>query len=74
VAGAAALLALEGYGAAQYRDTPQGREEERRAREEGALVYRQAREVVLRPGVLGGLVGLGVCPSGFASTCLTALQ
>jgi hypothetical protein len=54
-----ALLGLEGYGAAEYRKTPRGQEEERRARKEGAIIYKHAREVVLRPGVLGGLVGLG---------------
>jgi len=58
VVGALALLGAEGYVAEKYRETPSGREEERRAREEGALIYRHAREIVLRPGVLGGLVGL----------------
>lgn len=58
IGGALVLLGAEGYGAAQYRATPAGREEERRAREEGAVVYKHAREAILRPGVLGGLVGL----------------
>ncbi|EPQ57410.1 hypothetical protein GLOTRDRAFT_92447 [Gloeophyllum trabeum ATCC 11539] len=58
VAGALALLGLEGYGAQAYRKTPKGQEEERRAREEGAVVYRYLKEHILRPGVLGGLVGL----------------
>ncbi|KAG7090864.1 hypothetical protein E1B28_009945 [Marasmius oreades] len=58
IAGALAILALEGYAAEKYRETPAGREEERRAREEGAVVYRHLREHILRPGVLGGLVGL----------------
>jgi hypothetical protein len=58
IAGAFAILALEGYAAEKYRETPVGREEERRAREEGAVIYRQLREHILRPGVLGGLVGL----------------
>jgi hypothetical protein len=58
VAGALALLSAEGYYANEYRKTPKGKEEERRAREEGALIYRHAREHVLRPGVLGGLIGI----------------
>lgn len=59
VAGALTLLCVEGYATEKYRETPRGKDEERRAREEGALIYRHAREIVLRPGVLGGLVGLG---------------
>lgn len=58
VAGALALLSVEGYAAEMYRQTPAGQDEERKAKEEGAVIYRHAREVVLRPGVLGGLVGL----------------
>ena len=60
VSGAAAALALfgaEGYAAESYLATPEGREEERKARREGAALYRHAREVVLRPGVLGGILG-----------------
>ncbi|KAF7793770.1 hypothetical protein EIP86_004891 [Pleurotus ostreatoroseus] len=59
--GAAAALALfgcEGFVAEQYGKTPAGQAEERKAREEGALLYKHAREHLLRPGVLGGLVGL----------------
>ncbi|THU95665.1 hypothetical protein K435DRAFT_778913 [Dendrothele bispora CBS 962.96] len=51
-----ALLSAEAFAVEQYRQTPQGREEERRAREEGTLIYRHAREVILRPSVLGGLL------------------
>jgi hypothetical protein len=58
VAGAVTLLSLEGYMAERYRKTLHGQDEERRAKEEGALLYRHMREIVLRPGVLGGLVGL----------------
>ncbi|KAF7965385.1 hypothetical protein HWV62_44081 [Athelia sp. TMB] len=58
VAGALALLSVEGFAAEKYRQTPAGQDEERRAKEEGAVIYRHAREVVFRPGVLGGLVGL----------------
>ncbi|KIM75442.1 hypothetical protein PILCRDRAFT_78818 [Piloderma croceum F 1598] len=56
--GALTLLSIEGYAAEKYRKTPRGQDEERKAKEEGALLYRHAREIVLRPGVLGGLVGL----------------
>jgi hypothetical protein len=58
-AGALLLIGTEGYAAKKYRQTPIGRQEERRAREEGTLIYKQLREHVLRPGVLGGLIGLG---------------
>ncbi|KAF7327449.1 hypothetical protein MKEN_00323000 [Mycena kentingensis (nom. inval.)] len=37
---------------------PPARRRRRRAREEGALIYRHAKEQILRPGTLGGLVGL----------------
>jgi len=58
LAGAAAILAVEGYGVEQYRKTPRGHEEERRAKEEGTLIYKHLKEQVLRPGVLGGILGL----------------
>lgn len=58
--GTLTLLSVEGYAAERYRKTPRGQDEERKAKEEGALLYRHAREIVLRPGVLGGLVGLGM--------------
>jgi hypothetical protein len=61
VAGALTLLSIEGYAAERYRKTERGQEEERRAKEEGALLYRHAREIILRPRVLGGLLGLGKC-------------
>lgn len=57
-AAAFTLVSAEGYAAEQYRKTPAGREEERRAKQEGAAVYRVARENILRPGVLGGLLGV----------------
>ena len=53
------LLGAEGYAADAYAKTPRGREESRRAKEEGAVLYRHAKETILRPGVLGGAVGLG---------------
>ncbi|ESK85241.1 hypothetical protein Moror_11388 [Moniliophthora roreri MCA 2997] len=58
IAGALAILGLEGYAAEKYRKTPRGQEEERRAKQEGAILYRYAKEHLLRPGVLGGLVGI----------------
>ncbi|KAF9529335.1 hypothetical protein CPB83DRAFT_812776 [Crepidotus variabilis] len=58
VIGSLALLSAEGYAAEQYRQTPQGRDEEKRAKKEGALIYRHLHEQVMRPGVLGGLVGI----------------
>ncbi|KAJ7217016.1 hypothetical protein GGX14DRAFT_601723 [Mycena pura] len=56
-AAALALLSVEGYAAEAYRETAAGREEERKARKEGALIYRHVKERILRPGTLGGLVG-----------------
>ncbi|KAF5370896.1 hypothetical protein D9758_002036 [Tetrapyrgos nigripes] len=58
-AAAIALLSAETFAVEQYRQTPQGQEEERRAREEGTILYKHLREQILRPGVLGGLLGLG---------------
>ncbi|KAF8993710.1 hypothetical protein BDQ17DRAFT_1368020 [Cyathus striatus] len=57
IAAVMTLFTLEGYAAEQYRKTPRGQEEERRARKEGAVIYKHIREQLLRPGVLGGLVG-----------------
>ncbi|KIY74298.1 hypothetical protein CYLTODRAFT_416144 [Cylindrobasidium torrendii FP15055 ss-10] len=53
-----ALLGLEGYGAERYQSTEYGKAELQRAKKEGTLIYRHLNEYVLRPGVLGGLVGL----------------
>lgn len=61
---AAGLLFVEGYAAERYRRTPQASEEERREKK-GALVYKKMREVVLRPGILGGSIGLREFKSGF---------
>jgi len=52
------LLGGEGFVAESYRRTAAGQEEERRAREEGAAIWRHSKQVILQPGVLGGLVGL----------------
>lgn len=55
---ALALLTAEGYAAEKYRQTSRGQAEEQRAKDEGTLIYKHLREVILRPGILGGLVGL----------------
>jgi hypothetical protein len=52
------LFGLEGWYADAYRKTEAGQREEARAREEGAAVYLKTREIILRPGVLGGLAGV----------------
>ncbi|KAJ7502719.1 hypothetical protein B0H11DRAFT_1986098 [Mycena galericulata] len=58
VAATLAILGVEGYAAEAYRKTAAGQEEERKAKEEGALIYRHVKEQILRPGTLGGLVGV----------------
>ncbi|TBU47319.1 hypothetical protein BD309DRAFT_952250 [Dichomitus squalens] len=58
VAGAFTLLGVEGYAAEKYRETPRGQREAQKAKKEGAALYRTAREYILRPGVLGGLLGV----------------
>jgi len=52
------LFGGEGYIAENYRRTPEGQAEERRAREEGSYYYNKTKNIVLRPGVLGGIVGV----------------
>ena len=52
-----ALFGIEGVVAEQFANTPEGREEIERAKQEGSKFYVNAREVVLRPGVAGGLLG-----------------
>ncbi|KAF9051019.1 hypothetical protein BDZ89DRAFT_1125997 [Hymenopellis radicata] len=53
-----ALLTAEGYAVEKYQATPRGQAELRSAKEEGTLIYRHLSEQILRPGVLGGLLGL----------------
>jgi hypothetical protein len=63
-AGTLIILGAEGALSEAYRNTAKGREEERRAREEGAALYKHTKEVILRPGVFGGLLGIseqGLC-------------
>lgn len=58
-AGTLLLFGAEGILAESYLQTPEGRREKQRAQNEGSALYRQMREIVLRPGVFGGLMGLG---------------
>jgi len=58
VAGALVILGAEGLLAEAYANTDAGRDEAERAKREGAAVWRHTKQVVLRPGVLGGLVGV----------------
>ena len=60
--GALVLFGAEGFVAEAYRRTPAGQEEERRARDEGAAIYRHSKEIILRPTVAGGLVGIRESP------------
>lgn len=53
-----AILGIEGFAADKYAQTESGRVEAQRAKAEGAAVWRHTREVVLRPGVLSGIVGV----------------
>jgi len=56
-AGILALFAGEGAVAEAYRKTDAGQKEEAKAKKEGAALYRQTKEIVLRPGVFGGILG-----------------
>jgi hypothetical protein len=58
-AGTLLLLGAEGVMAESYLQTPEGQREKQRAEDEGSALYRQTKEIVLRPGVFGGLLGLG---------------
>jgi len=52
-----AIFGGEAVLADAYSKTEAGQREEARAREEGAALYRHAKTVILRPGILGGAVG-----------------
>lgn len=56
-----ALVILGGEGALAdaYLQTEEGQAEKARVQKEGSALYRHTKEVVLRPGVFGGI--LGVC-------------
>jgi hypothetical protein len=49
------------YLADSYLSTPEGQQEAERAKREGSKAYLQAKEIVLRPGVAGGLAGFCKC-------------
>lgn len=51
------LILTCSYLAESYLSTPEGRAEADRAKAEGSKFYLQAKEVILRPKVAGGLVG-----------------
>jgi hypothetical protein len=59
LAATVALISIEGFTAEKYLQTSRGQEEERRAKKEGALVFRHTHEQIMRPRVLGGIVGIG---------------
>lgn len=61
LAGALVLFGAEGWLAEAYAETDAGQREAARAKEEGAAVWRHTKEVVLRPGVFGGLIGIRAC-------------
>jgi hypothetical protein len=48
------------YVADSYLSTPEGQAEAERAKREGSRAYMQAKEVILRPKVAGGVVGAGM--------------
>ncbi|KAG8767859.1 hypothetical protein FRC15_005452 [Serendipita sp. 397] len=58
VAGVVVLFGAEGAMAESYLQTPEGQREKQRVEEEGSALYRQTREIVLRPGVFGGILGV----------------
>jgi hypothetical protein len=76
LAATVALISIEGFAAEKYLQTPRGQEEERRAKKEGALIFRHTHEQIMRPGVLGGVVGIGEYSTKLSnySTCVNAVQ
>lgn len=58
VGGTLALFGMQGLVTESYLQTPEGQAEKERAKREGSKIYLQAKEVILRPGVAGGLVGI----------------
>jgi len=57
VAGTLALFGAEGYVTESYLQTPEGKQEAERAKNEGSKFYLEAKERILRPQVASGLVG-----------------
>ncbi|GMK54643.1 hypothetical protein CspeluHIS016_0112290 [Cutaneotrichosporon spelunceum] len=58
IVGTLALFGVEAYITDTYLDTPEGKAEAERAKREGSRLYLKAKEVILRPNVAGGLVGI----------------
>ncbi|KZV82764.1 hypothetical protein EXIGLDRAFT_778226 [Exidia glandulosa HHB12029] len=58
LAGALVLFGAEGWLAEAYAQTDAGKAEAQRAKEEGSAAWRHTKQVVLRPGVMGGLLGV----------------
>ena len=58
IAGAIAMLSVEGYAVEKYRQTERGQAEERRIRKEGTSVVHDVYQTIVRPGVMGGMLGL----------------
>jgi len=58
-AGGLVILGIEGAVAESYLQTPEGQREKERAEQEGSKLYLQTKEIVLRPGVFGGILGVG---------------
>lgn len=69
-AGALVILGAEGFLADAYRNTEQGRAEERRARKEGAALYKHTKEIILRPNVFGGILGIGMSCGAIVMVCI----
>lgn len=57
-AGALLILGGEGILADSYAQTDAGKREAHRAKEEGVALWSRTKEMVLRPGVFGGLLGV----------------
>lgn len=57
VAGVLALFGAETVVAEQFATTPEGKQELERAKREGSHLYLRAKEIILRPGVAGGMLG-----------------
>ncbi|KIM45025.1 hypothetical protein M413DRAFT_441669 [Hebeloma cylindrosporum] len=58
LAATVALISIEGFAAKKYHQTSRGQEEVGRAKKEGTLIFHHAYEQIMRPKVLGGVVGI----------------
>jgi len=59
VAAATAIIAVEGVASVRFCPTPQGREQQKKMKKQGATVMHHLHEQIMRPGILGGMIGLG---------------